>query len=276
MKNSILGLLILLIFMACEPSKSDHINLGPLPEPPQFSLELDPDNPNKVIGKNLSAGYFNLLWIADGAQPQTSNRQVDSFFYSKAGTYKVILHGAKEGGSGTAFSMKEIVIENDATLVCDPVISLLTGDCGPEGKCWKFSTVAGAISVGPTYGSGDWYRSPQNGIVPVQLNSSWCFLFEGAVFDFRNNGQTIDPWGGYNPVPHTPTPGPWLLSKGTGMNGVDQLILTPGQFMGTWDSNNVLDIMLLTENELVVRTRLINQQRIPQSEGWFEFHFVAQ
>lgn len=274
--NRILVFIIAILFIwACEPQKADDIDIGPLPEQPQLSLSFDENDPNRVIVEDNSTGFFNRLWVADGASPLTSTKQRDTFFYAKAGNYTITLHAAKIGGSGTSSTSQTITIDNDATVVCGPQIALLTGDCGSSGKCWKFSTVMGAITVGPTYGSGEWYRSPANGLVPEQMASSWCFHFEDASFEFINNGVTISPWDGYSAIPHDPTPGPWQLSIGTGMNGVDQILLTPGQFMGTWDSNNVLDIVLLTEDQLVVRARIVDQQGVPAAEGWFEFYFVA-
>lgn len=276
MKNLFIYLLVIASFLACEPTKVDDIDIGPLPAAPEFSIEVDPENENRIIVRDISEGFFNRLWLADGASPSTSTKMVDTLLYTKAGTYQITLHGAKEGGSGTSSATKEVIIANDATVACDPKLALLTGDCGPEGKCWVFSNVAGAITVGPSYGSGEWFRSPTNGIAPEQMNSSWCFNFQGSEFIFMNNGVTVSPWDGYQAIPHTPTPGPWLFSSGTGMNGVDQIILTPGQFMGTWDSNNVLDVVLLTEDQLVVRTRIVDRQGTPAAQGWFEFYFVAE
>lgn len=45
--------------------------------------------------------------------------------------------------------------------------------------------------------------------------------------------------------------------------------------MGVWDSDNVLDVVKLTEQELVVRARLCNQAGEPAAEGWFELTFTA-
>lgn len=268
-------LVICFMLVSCEPEQMEDIDLGPLPDSPEISLTVDPENPNRIIAEDISSGFFNRLWIADGASPSRSNKAIDTFFYVNAGTYNITLHGAKEGGSGTAFTSQDITIESDATIECGPSIALLTGDCGSEGKCWRFSSVAGAITVGPTYGSGEWFRSPANGLESVQVNSKWCFLFENFEFDFRNNGLTISPWNGYEAIPHDPTPGPWEYSEGTGMEGNDQIILTPGQFMGTWDSGHVLDVVVLTEDELVVRSRIVDQSGTPANEGWFEFYFVA-
>jgi len=264
------------LFWACEPSKMEDIDLGPLPQPPVFELSLDPDNPNRVIARDLSEGFFNRLWIATGGQPSTSSAVVDTFFFPRAGEYTIQLYGASRSGSGTSQSSKTITIEQDATLSCDGPISILTDGCIPAGKCWKFSSEAGAIKVGPTYGSGEWFQSPANGLVPEQVAARWCFEFETTDFVFRNNGVTISPWDGYVAVPHDPTQGPWQFSAGTGQNGADQIILTPGQFMGTWDSGHVLDIAQLSEDRLIVRSRLVNRQGVPEAQGWFEFVFVSE
>jgi PKD repeat protein len=276
MKKLLYIFIATLIFASCDPEQAKDIDLGPLPPSPTFIVEADPGNANRVIVKDQSTGYFSRLWVVEGGTPAQSSKEIDTIFFSKAGTYDISLYASKEGGSGTAFATKQVVIENDATVACDPKISLLTGGCEAAGKCWKFSTVAGAISVGPTFGSGDWYRSPVNGLVPEQKASSWCFKFEDFEFDFRNNGVTISPWAGYVAVPHTPTAGPWAFSPGTGQNGLDQIILTPGQFMGTWDSSHELHIALLTEDQLVVRARIVSQTGVPAAEGWFEFYFVAE
>jgi hypothetical protein len=44
--------------------------------------------------------------------------------------------------------------------------------------------------------------------------------------------------------------------------------------MGTWDTDNVMDVMSLTEDELIVRARICAQDGVPAAEGWFEHTFV--
>jgi hypothetical protein len=65
---------------------------------------------------------------------------------------------------------------NDATAQCDPMVSLLTGDCETPGKCWTFTHAAEAIRVGPTPGSEEWYKSPVNGLQDAQYDDQFCFL----------------------------------------------------------------------------------------------------
>jgi hypothetical protein len=270
------ALVALLFLLSCEASKEADIDLGPLPNPPNIDIEVDPNNANRIIVKNTSQDYFSHLWIAPGASPETSTKAIDTFFFPRAGEYTITLHVASRTGSGTSQNTRTIVIEQDGTVACEGGVAILTGGCLPKGKCWRFSSEAGAITVGPTYGSGAWYASPPNGLVPEQVSARWCFEFDAFAFVFKNNGITISPWDGYVGIPHDPTQGPWEYRVGTGQNGVDQVVLTSGQFMGTWDSGNVLDIVQLTEERLVVRTRLVNRQGTPQSEGWFEFRFVAE
>ena len=67
----------------------------------------------------------------------------------------------------------------------------------------------------------------------------------------------------------------FTAAEGTGNEGRDQIILPNDQFMGVWDADNVMDVVTLTENELVVRARLRGQDGTPAAEGWFELTFVA-
>jgi hypothetical protein len=267
--------LILPVFWSCAPFEDPDIDIGPLPSAPNFSAEVMADDSNRVIIKVLSEGYFDLLWDLPGGEPKTSKKTVDTVLYRKAGTYPITLYVAGEGGGGTASAKKQVTIEKDATLPCDPTLSLLTGDCGAEGKCWTFSKVAGAITVGPTYGSGEWFTSTANGLVPDQYDDQYCFYFDGLVFEYNNNGLTVNPWDGYQAQPLDLPPGEWIYIKGAGMNGRDQIILSNTHFMGTRDSDNVLDVVILTETQLVVRTRIADQNGVPAAEGWFEFHFEA-
>ena len=266
---------ILPVFWSCAPFEDPDIDLGPLPSAPNFSAEVMADDSNRVVIKVLSEGYFDLLWDLPGGEPKTSRKAVDTVLYRKSGVYAITLYISGEGGGGTASAKKQVSIEKDATLPCDPTLSLLTGDCGAEGKCWTFSQVAGAITVGPTYGSGEWFASQASGLVPDQYDDQYCFYFDGLVFEYNNNGLTVNPWDGYQAQPLDLPPGEWIYSKGTGTDGRDQIILSDTHFMGVRDSDNVLDVVILTETQLVVRARIAGQDGVPAAEGWFELHFEA-
>lgn len=109
-----------------------------------------------------------------------------------------------------------------------------------------------------------------------QYDDSFCFYFDDAAFVYANNGATVNPWAGYAPVPYDPPAGTWSFREGTGQNGVDQIELSDGHFMGVWDSHKLLDIITLTETQLVVRARQADANGNPLAEGWFELRFEAR
>lgn len=260
----------LLALMACEPFVEDDIAVGPLPEPPQFSYEVLADNPNRVVVRETSQGFFDRVWSIPGARPATSELPVDTIFFPKAGTYTITLHASKEGG-GTSSSSQNIVIEQDGVAECSDNLILLVGGC-EEGssKCWTFDHAAGAVTVGPNPGSGEWFTSPADGLQPDQYDDKFCFYFKDASFRYLNNGLTIDPFNGYVPVPYSPpTDYTWGLTPGGGAGGELQINLPEGAFMGVWDASNNYDIVVLTQTELVVRTPFL------AGGGWFELYFKS-
>ena len=274
MKNTLSLLAFLLAFAACTPFEENDIDLPAQPAAPMFSVEYLNGDSNKVVVTNLSTGFFDQTFDFPGGLPAKSKRAVDTVFYTTAGDYVITLFAAAEGGGGVSKSTKIVNIAKDATAKCDPMVSLLTGDCEAPGKCWTFSHAAEAIRVGPVPGSEEWYKSPVNGLQDAQYDDQFCFYFEGAKFEYKNNGFSVDPWNGYTAVPYTPPANlTWLLSKGTGDGGSDQIILPAGTFIGTWDSGSVYDIASLTETELVLRSPIRNQDGTP-AQGWFEFTLV--
>lgn len=276
-KNITFLLAILLFAVACEPVQDPEIDLPEVPTTASFSAEPAADNPNLIVVTDNSTGFFNRLWDLPGGTPSSSTKAVDSIFFSSAGDYIITLHVAAEGGGGSAIATKTISIAEDAIVECDEQIALLTGDCSAEGKCWVFSSVAGAITVGPTAGSSEWFQSQEGGIVPAQLDDKSCFLIDGLVYDYRNNGQTVNPWEGYEAQDFTPPAGQtWSFSPNGGLDGLPQINLGPDGFMGVRDCGPLYDVVTLTENELVVRSRFRNADGTTPDEGWFELYFVAE
>jgi hypothetical protein len=159
---------------------------------------------------------------------------------------------------------------------CTPKMALLTGDCGPTGKCWTFTTAGGAVKVGPGYNDFSWYTSPVNGLQAAQYDDVYCFTFDDLTFENQNNGQSVNPWNGYQPENYDPGITEFIFLEGTGTDGRDQIIIPDNQFMGVWDADNVMDVISLTEDQLVVRARLCGQNGVPAAEGWFELTFVPR
>ncbi|MBL7831790.1 MAG: hypothetical protein JNK41_12235 [Saprospiraceae bacterium] len=279
MKKKIIYIIFTLtvIFVGCKSDRDDLFNLGTPPDPPQFTIEpLDGDSSSRFLVKDLSTGNFQRLWSFKGGIPATSNKAIDTVSFSKIGEYPITLYVSKSNGSGTSYSTKKVNVLKDAPLVCSPKLALLTGDCSPVGKCWTLSHEAGAVKVGPTYDDYSWYTSPVDGLQKEQYDDGFCFTFEGFVFQYKNNVATVNPWNGYKAEAYDPGISTFAFLEGTGINGRDQILLPDDQFMGVWDSDNLLDIVMLTESKLVVRTRQREQKGTPKAEGWFELVFVKQ
>jgi len=263
---------VLILLSACDPSIEEDIQIPGLPASPEMSIEVSPDNPNKIIIKDLSDNFFSRVWDLPGGTPDKSTLSIDTILYQKAGDYAITLHAAKAGGGGTSLAKENIFIADDAVLECSDEITFLTGGCdNPTGKCWTFSRVAGAVTVGPDPGSSEWFTSPVDGLQAEQYDDSFCFTFEGSSFQYDNNGQTVDPFNGFSPVDFDPpTDLTYFLQEGGGGNGETRIVLPEGAFMGVWNSGPLYDIIVLTEQELVVRSR------ITDADGWFDLYFIAR
>jgi len=265
-----------LTYLGCAPERDDEFNLPEAPDAPEFSVEMVQGDSNRVVIRDLSDGNFQRLWDLPGGTPKTSSKAVDTILYAKAGDYKITLFVTKENGSGTASASKNISILIDAPVSCNPTMSMLTGECGAGGKCWTFTHAAGAVKVGPGYDDYSWYTAPVDGLQDAQYDDGFCFTFENVIYQNKNNGASVDPWNGYAVTPYDPGVGDFLFTVGTGTNGRDQLLIPEDQFMGVWDSDNLLDIVSLTDTELIVRARQRDANGVPLAMGWFELVFVPQ
>jgi len=265
-------LFVLSCFLACEPSIDDQISLPAAPDTPNMSIEQLNDGSNRVVVKDLSEGFFTSVWDLPGGTPSSSTLATDTILYQKAGEYAITLHASAVGGGGTSSMTQTVSFTEDAILSCTDEITNLTGGCeNLLGKCWIFSQAAGAIAVGPTPGSTEWFNSPESGLAAEQYDDRFCFTFEASKFQYLNNGQTIDPFNGFAPVEfEPPTDLAYFLSAGGGDNGETRIILPEGAFIGVWDSGPFYDIILLTETDLVVRSQITG------GAGWFDLYFVAQ
>ena len=229
-------------------------------------IEILADNPNRVVVEDLSEGFFARTWDLPGATPNTSTARVDTVLYIDRGTYEINLFASAEGGGGVAVSTETVVIEQDAENQCSDVLTLLAGGCEESSqKCWTFTRAADAVRVGPVPGSGEWFRSTENGLQEEQYDDAFCFSFSGSAFQYFNNGLTVDPNQGFSPVPYDPLEGQtYTLLPGAGEEGETRIQLPPDNFIGLLDASTEYDIVTLTETELVLRTPFSN------GEGWFE------
>lgn len=270
--NILLLSLLATALLSCDPETADDVNIGLLPVDPDFRIELTADNRNRVIIEDLSMNSFSRVWSLPGGTPNTSTMKIDTILYTAAGDYEITLNVASVGGGGNASTTKQINIVEDAALTCNTELELLLGGCEETStKCWTFSQVAGAVSVGPFPGSSEWFSSSEGSLQAEQYDDGFCFSFAGNGFLYANNGETIDPWDGYQAVPYDPpTDQVYTLIPGGGEEGETRIVLPEGAFMGVWDSGPFYDIVTLTESDLVVRGPTAD------GGGWFELYFVAQ
>ncbi len=280
MKTKIYSFIILLsacLFITCNPTRDDDFSLDSIVETPNISVEQVPSDGNKFLVKDLSSGNYKGLWDFDrGSLPATSSKAIDTVFYSKAGEYTITYFISKADGSGTATASKKVKVLQNAVAACSPKLALLTGDCGPNGKCWTLTKKAAAVKVGPSYDDFSWFTSPVNGLQPTQYDDGFCFTFTDFIYQNRNNGKSINPWDGYKAVDYDGGLSNFQFLEGTGNSNRDQIIIPNEQFMGVWDSDNIMDVVKLTETELVLRAKLRAQNGIPANEGWFELTYEVK
>ncbi len=273
--TSVFILMVMLFFSSCTPDRINERSLDANPGIPDFSVDVVPGNPNLYVVKSNVSNAFQVLWDIPGGVPKSSVKVLDTISFPKAGVYKVTFFASLSDGSGTGTASKTVNIADDAALTCNPKTALLTGDCLPAGKCWGLTTAAAAVRVGPTYDRiGEWFISPAGGLQDAQYDDRFCFTFNNFVFENRNNGGSINPWDGYSVQAINYGKSDFVFTEGTGTNGKDQITLQDNQFMGVMDADNVLDVMKLTKDELVVRTRIRMPNGTPAAEGWFELTFV--
>lgn len=267
-KSLFVGLIITSSTFSCTPYEKEGIDL---PEAPSASFSWDylPGDENRVVFQSNSEDSFIHFW--NFGNGQTSTQTTDTIFYPQAGEYEVTYSVSNAGGMGTA--KDDINIDLTVELPCEGTLALLTG-CA-EGKTWKLSQVAGAISVGPDPYSVEWYASPASGLVPEQYADEYQFS-EAGGFSYLNYGCTINPWEGYicNAL-EVPTDLTYLLNPGTGTSGEDQIILQNCWFMGVWDSGPLYDIVELTETSLIIHGA-VQTGECSTGEGFFTLSFVAQ
>ncbi|MDX2247464.1 MAG: hypothetical protein SF052_11840 [Bacteroidia bacterium] len=259
--------------ISCAPFVAEDIDIGPLPVAPDFSAEVLASDPNAVVIRDISEGFFSRVWDLPGGAPGRSTEALDTIVYTKAGTYTITLYAASETGGGTSSISKSVTIAQDLVIACDSLVSLLTGECQGVGKKWTFSKDAGAVGVGPNPYSTEWYSSPPNGLQPEQYDDNYIFYFDGSVFVYDNNGATVDPCQGYQALPFTSPPNmQWTLTPGAGVSGETRITLPDDIFMGVKDSGPFYDIVSVTETELVLHAPL--RPCTPGTTGWFTFRFV--
>ncbi len=255
---------------SCEPKEDAGIDLGPLPEPPTFELEVLASNPNIIVVTSTANGFFDHVWDLPGGTPNRSTLVRDTVFYPSAGNYSITLHASKEGGNGTSSSSQSITIDQDGEAMCDPTTVLLTGDC--TTKCWKLSEAPSSIKVGPVPFSAEWFDSP--GLDPSQIDDRWCFTFEGGAHEYVNGGVTFSACQGFVEDPNYPIPAnvSYLIAPSGSANSEFEILLDEGSWMGIEDTGPTYEIVSISEDEMVLLSPIAPCDGSP-SPGWFTITF---
>ena len=139
------------------------------------------------------------------------------------------------------------------------------GVCGGDGALpellvgtWKFSTAQGAISVGPSPYSTEWFVSPANSLQPAQYDDQYTFNADGTLTtDY--NGSIIDAFADYSEQGYGCSSAGLTFVPGGGTSGEDALVLNATEctcpFIGVTDAGLSYDIVSLTANTLVLHAQ---------------------
>lgn len=251
----------------CRPYEQDGIDLPAGPEA-NFSWEYVAGDSNRVaVSSNSADGFLHFWEFGNGL---TSTLRQDTAYYPQAGTYGITYTVNNAGGMAQATD--SVVIANTLELPCEGPLALLTG-CDNQ-KTWAWSSISGAISVGPIPYSTEWYTSPAGGLVPEQYDDTYQFTFDGEYL-YNNNGGTVNPYEGYVVSALEVPAMNFTFLEGSGTSGEDQILLPSCWFMGVWDSGPTYDIVELTEETLVLHGRIQNGD-CTAGEGYFTLTFSAQ
>jgi hypothetical protein len=142
---------------------------------------------------------------------------------------------------------------------------------------WEFDTSVGAISVGPSPLSDDWYSSPEDGLQPTQLDDRWTFTTSNLLI-YENSGTTLNPFEGFIEVEVDWEPWTFAFDSVGSVLGFAEFTLFSEDpafcgWMGVWDSGPSYEIVELTETNLVIHGIVNGPDCSPQT-GYFTLRFV--
>lgn len=180
------------LLFSCEPTEDREslpsTNLSPADI--NISVTIDPENPNRVIMKNLMDNiipYWNYTDAA-GNDLGNSNQDETSTVFPFAGDYTVYFTAFTRGGGVEATPVTITIMENDEEFFSAPEWDMLTG--GVEGKTWVLDMVSPVGWAGldfphnpsgsdywnwfPDYAGNEWVMANKDwGTMTFDLNGSY-------------------------------------------------------------------------------------------------------
>ena len=141
-----------------------------------FWHEIDGSN---VQFNNTSGSADSYVW--DFGDGQTSTEESPSYTYANDGFYTVTLTATNAFGSSDATA--NVIISANSTFSANVID-------GGDAKTWKLNPFAGALGVGPTKGSGEWFATSADDVNDrsCTFDDTYTFATDGS-FNYETNGD---------------------------------------------------------------------------------------
>ena len=257
-----LSLTLILGISSCKEDETPTLGEAPTEADAAFTYAPTAANANIIDYTATNAG-FTYSWDFDnGTNAATKEATAE---YPNKGTYTVTLTVFNSGGS--ASTSQDIIIANDdASLLNNPLYTLLTGGTAGSGsKTWVIdSTRQAHLGVGPVGGTWpEWWDADPG----IKANSGlysdkYTFTLQGFKFDQITNGSVFVKTGSQGQFPgayensddYTAPFSDQLNENWTIVEGEDTTISISGKaFLGMYTGVREYKIVTLSENELTLR-----------------------
>lgn len=165
-------------FLVSYDNPADEPELPGAPPTASFTHEVDGST---ATFTNTSVNADSYSW--DFGDGNMSSEESPMHTYASDGSYNVVLTATN--GDGSTMSAVNVVIANNS------VFSAATFN-GGSSKTWKLNPAAGALSVGPSAGSGEWFATSDDDVM-----TRACTFDDEYIFDSANNFEYVtngDVW----------------------------------------------------------------------------------
>jgi len=258
-----LSLALILGISSCKEDETPTLGEAPTEADAAFTYAPTAANANIIDYTATNAGFTYSWDLDNGTNASTKEATTE---YPNKGTYTVTLTVFNSGGSASS-SQDIIIAEDDASLLNNPLFTLLTGGTAGSGsKTWVIdSTRQAHLGVGPVGGTWpEWWDADPG----IKANSGlysdqYTFTLQGFKFDQITNGSVFVKTGSQGQFPgayensddYTAPFADQLNENWTIVEGEeDTTISISGKaFLGMYTGVREYKIVTLSENELTVR-----------------------